>query len=254
MKMRNVAAVAVPLVAAVSLSAGVSAAAPPPSDAAGAVHYTVSRSGDSAVIATDGHWLQDAGRMLLENASGAIETILPSTYRIDDTAYPLQAHIDGGTVTLTPVRHNGTHVTDPVHPTDLVPVSKLQTVAESFTPRDQQAMTALSQRLIITSSVSAVLGAIVGGGAGCLLGAAVGAAGAGVATLLVGLVPGAVVGCVVGAGLLGPAGALGGLILVGGPMLAFSAFQYFSTILSPCTTPGPYCADPAHPPATAPHA
>ncbi|MGF6886541.1 hypothetical protein ABIA39_004685 [Nocardia sp. GAS34] len=245
MKMRNVAAVAVPLVAAVGMSAGVAAAAPSPSDSAGPIHYTVSRSGDSAVIATDGHWLQDAGRILLENASGAVEAMLPSTYRIDDTAYPVQAHIDGGTVTLTPVRHNGTHVTDPTYPSDLVPASKLQTVAESFTPRDQQALAALASRSTIASISSAVLGAIVGGGAGCLLGAAVGATSVGIATLLTGLVPGAVVGCIVGAGLLGSVGAIGGMILVGGPMLAFSAFQYFSTILSPCTTPGTYCANPA---------
>ncbi|MBU3065025.1 hypothetical protein KO481_26275 [Nocardia sp. NEAU-G5] len=212
----------------------------------------MSRSGESAVIATNGKWVNEAGHLLLENTAGAVAAMLPLTYRIDDLAYPISAHVDGGTATLTPMQENGRPATDPVRSSDVVPTSRLQSVAESLTPRDSQALATLTQRLTAVSVASAVLGAIVGGGAGCLLGAAVGATSAAAATLLLGLVPGGIIGCIVGAGVLGPVGGIGGLTIAGGPMLAFSAFQYFSTIMSPCTTPGPYCADPANPAASAP--
>jgi hypothetical protein len=250
MRTRAVTVAAVSVIAALGAGAGVSNAAPRTDDAA--IQYTVSRSGQSAVIATNGKWVNDAGRLLLENAAGAVAAVLPLTYRIDNIAYPIRSRIDGGTATLTPVRENGKQVSDPVRPSDVVSASRLQSVAESFTPRDAQALGVLAQRMTTSGVVSAVLGAIVGGAAGCLLGAAVGATGAAVATLLMGLVPGGIIGCIVGAGVLGPVGAIAGLIVVGGPMLAFSAFQYFSTILSPCTTPGAYCTDPANPRAGAP--
>ena len=67
---------------------------------------------------------------------------------------------------------------------------------------------------------------------------------AGLAALLVG-VPAAIVGCVAGIATLGSIGTVAGLIFIGGPLILFSAFQYFATVLSPCTTPGAYCKDPA---------
>ncbi|MFB7718112.1 hypothetical protein [Nocardia sp. NPDC056100] len=245
MRSRTLTVVALPVIAAVGLGAGSATATPDSVDAA-AIHYTVNRAGDSAVLSAPGARLSAAdGQLLITDAGGAVAASIPLSYRMDATAYPIDLRIDGDTATLTPARANGVAVIDGVRPADVVPASKLDSVAESFNIRDQQALLALGQRAGIGSVTSAVLGAIVGGGAGCLLGAAVGATAVGVATLLTGLLPGAAIGCLVGMGTLGPIGAVGGLITVGGPILAWSAFQYFSTILSPCTGPALYCQDPA---------
>ncbi|MFJ4653704.1 hypothetical protein ACIP5Y_20755 [Nocardia sp. NPDC088792] len=206
----------------------------------------MSRSGDSAVLTAPGaHLTTVSNQLVIEDADGNIAAAIPLAYRMDATAYPIAVHIDGDTATLTPGRSAGVAVSDPARPSDMVPATQLNSVAEAFDQRDQQALLVLSQRDTVGSVTSAVLGAIIGGGAGCLLGAAVGATSAAFATLLAGLLPGAAIGCLVGMGTLGPIGAIGGLMLVGGPVLAWSAFQYFSTILSPCTTPTAYCQDPA---------
>lgn len=245
MRTRTLTAVALPIIAALGLAAG-PATATPVAPEAQAIHYTVARSGDSAVIKTTGAKLTTKdGRLDILDAAGNLAMSLPLTLRRDNVAYPIAAKIDAGTATLTPDRTHGTVVADAAEPQSVLPASRLQNVAESFNLRDQQALLVLSQRATTGSVVSAVLGAIVGGGGGCLLGAAVGATSAGLVSLGLGALPGGVVGCLAGMAILGPIGAIGGLILAGGPILAFSAFQYFSTILSPCTTPTTYCQDPA---------
>ncbi|MFI1916686.1 hypothetical protein [Nocardia sp. NPDC020380] len=247
MSMRTLTAVTLPVIATVGLGAGAANATPDTPDQV-AIHYTVNRSGDSAVLTAPGARLStDDNQLVIRDSAGNIAASIPLAYRMDATAYPIALRIDGDTATLTPTRTDGVAVSDPAGPSDLVPAAKLDSIAEAFTLRDQQALLALAQRATIGSVTSAVLGAIVGGGAGCLLGAAVGATTAGVATLLAGLLPGAAIGCLVGMGTLGPIGAVGGLILAGGPILAWSAFQYFSTIMSPCTAPTLYCQDPANP-------
>ncbi|MBF6133920.1 hypothetical protein IU501_13015 [Nocardia otitidiscaviarum] len=83
-------------------------------------------------------------------------------------------------------------------------------MAESL-PRDQAALGTLAQRLTIGSAISAIAG------------------------------------CVMGAASLGAVGGMVGLVTVGGPLALFSAFQYFSTILSPCPPELPACMNPATP-------
>jgi len=247
MRTRTLTTVAVPIIAALGLAAGPATAAPATPDAQG-VHYTVARSGDSAVIKTTGGSLTTKdGQLDILDSAGNLAAALPLTYRMDNKAFPIALKIDGGTATLTPDRAHATPVSDPATTASVLPSSRLQDVAESFSLRDQQALLVLSQRATTSSVVSAVLGAIVGGGGGCLLGAAVGATSAALVSLGLGALPGGIVGCLAGMAILGPIGAVGGLILAGGPLLAFSAFQYFSTIMSPCTTPTTYCQDPAAP-------
>ncbi|MBF6274148.1 MULTISPECIES: hypothetical protein [Nocardia] len=208
-----------------------------------AVHYEIGRQADSALVTTsDGKLKVVADQLILTDRADRPVAAVPLTFAVDDIAYPITAHIDGSTATLTPDRGNG-------RPTqarrDVVSVRQ---AAESFTPRDSQALGAFGQRVAIAAGVSAVLGAVIGGGIGCLVGGAVGAAiSSPVIVLLAPFVGATVAGCVLGAATLGAVGSMAGLILAGGPITLFSAIQYFSTVLAPCPPELPYCKDPAQP-------
>ncbi|MGK8490060.1 hypothetical protein [Nocardia asiatica] len=247
MQLRNSAVTALLVAAAVGIGAGAAQAAP--QQAQHEVRYEVSRQGDSAVLTTDGELRIVADQLVLTDGHGTPIAAVPLTYRMDDVAYPITARIEGGTATLTPSRENGTPV-QAVTAADMISADQAAaTVAESFTPRDQLALGAFTQRVTIGGAVSAIIGAVLGGGVGCLLGAAAGATIASpVIALLLPWVGATIAGCVLGAATFGAVGSMVGLITVGGPIALFSAFQYFSTILAPCPPDLPYCKDPAAPP------
>ncbi|MBU3062730.1 hypothetical protein KO481_14510 [Nocardia sp. NEAU-G5] len=243
---------------ALALTAATADATPPPDHTENAgVHYEVTRQGDAAQLTISGGALRVvAGQLVLTDPTNQPIAAIPLTYRIDNTAYPIAARIDGDTATLTPEKNAGR----PVPAAEAVTADKIITpdqadkqiaakpVAESFTPRDAQALQAFAGRSAVAAAVSAVLGAVVGAGVGCLVGAAAGAALASpVLVLLVPFVGAAVAGCVLGAATLGAVGTMGGLVLAGGPIMLFSAIQYFSTILAPCPPDTAYCKDPAQP-------
>ncbi|MQY24792.1 hypothetical protein NRB56_03450 [Nocardia sp. RB56] len=216
------------------------------------VHYTLSRDGDSAVLtSTDGSFRTVGGNLVISNAGGRAADSIPLAYRKDATEFPIAADISGNTVRLTPdtVAEDGKPVENPITAQDIANSKPLtaQEVTESFTPRDQQELSALSSRSTIASATGAVIGAILGGGLGCAIGAGVSGTIAGAVTALLGAFPAAVIGCVAGAATVGSVGTLVGSALVAGPILLWSAYQYFSTITAPCTGPGTYCVDPAQP-------
>ncbi|WP_227979817.1 hypothetical protein [Nocardia spumae] len=228
-------------VAAAAVTTGTAQARP----TADAVHYEIGRRADSAVVTTsDGKLKVVADQLILTDRADRPVAAVPLTFDIDDTAYPIDARIDGDTAVLTPDRGNGRPTRAPARG-DIVSAGQ---AVESFTPRDSQALGAFGQRIAIAAGVSAVLGAVIGGGIGCLVGGAVGAAiSSPVIVLLAPFVGATVAGCVLGAATLGAVGSMAGLILAGGPITVFSAIQYFSTILAPCPPELPYCKDPAQP-------
>jgi hypothetical protein len=229
---------------AITLSAATASAAPPRNDDA-AVHYTVARSGDSAVLTVGEGQLKIADdQLIVTDLTGNPVAAVPLAYRVDNLAYPITARITGATATLTPSRSNPRPMPD-VSRHSIVTAEQ---AAESFTPRDSQALGALSQRMAIAAAVSAVLGAVLGGGIGCLVGGAAGAAiSSPVIVLLLPFVGATIAGCVLGAATLGAVGSIAGIILAGGPIALFSAIQYFSTVLAPCPPQLAYCKDPAQP-------
>ncbi|MGW4355409.1 hypothetical protein ACWELJ_25310 [Nocardia sp. NPDC004582] len=243
MKRKNTIAVAVCAVAATAWTAGVVQADPAAGADPNSVHYEIGRQADSAVLSTpDGRVRIVADQLVLTDRADRPVASIPLTYRLDDVAYPIAAHIEGNTATLTPDRRAG----QPVTPVARTEIRTVRQVSESFTPRDSMELGAFSQRVAIGSGVSAVLGAVLGGGVGCLVGAAAGAAlSSPVIALLVPFVGATIAGCVLGAATLGAVGSMVGLITVGGPITLFSAFQYFSTILTPCPPELAYCKDPA---------
>ncbi|MTE15506.1 hypothetical protein [Nocardia aurantiaca] len=235
---------------AVALTAATANAAPQPGDDNAEVHYQVTRQGDAALLSISGGGLKIAGdQLVLTGPADRPIAAIPLTYRIDNTAYPINARIDGGTVTLTPDKTAGQAVpsaqavtSDQVITTDQAATQ----IAESFTPRDSQALGVFAQRATIGAAVSAVLGAVLGAGVGCLVGAAAGAAiTSPVLALLVPFVGATIAGCVLGAATLGAVGTMTGIVLAGGPITLFAAIQYFSTILAPCPPDTAYCKDPA---------
>ncbi|MFJ9367062.1 hypothetical protein ACIRRA_21930 [Nocardia sp. NPDC101769] len=238
-----------------ALATATANATPQPSDDNTAVHYEVTRQGDAAVLSISGGELQVAGdQLVLTGHDKQPVAAIPLTYRIDNTAYPIDARIDGATATLTPNKTAGQPVPSAQAVTNGQTITTDQAatqIAESFTPRDTQALGVFAQRTTIGAAVSAVLGAVLGAGVGCLVGAAAGAViTSPVLALLVPFVGATIAGCVLGAATLGAVGSMIGLVVAGGPITLFAAIQYFSTILAPCPPDTAYCKDPAQ--ATAP--
>ncbi|MFE5285792.1 hypothetical protein ACFRAQ_12595 [Nocardia sp. NPDC056611] len=247
--MRNTAVTAALAASTLVATAVTAHAAPTDETPSTAVHYEVTRAGDSAVLTVAGGTVRQLDQQLaVLDRDNRLIAAIPLTYRVDDTAYPITARIDGATATLTPSKDNPQHVT-PVAAADVVTADRAAAqIAESFTPRDAQALGAFAQRAAIGAAVSAVLGAVVGAGVGCLVGAAAGAVlSSPVIALLVPFVGATIAGCVLGMATLGAVGSMGGVVVAGGPITLFSAIQYFSTILAPCPPELPYCKDPAQP-------
>ncbi|MFE2999942.1 hypothetical protein ACFXG4_33690 [Nocardia sp. NPDC059246] len=250
--MRKTTTTAVLATAALALATATATAQP--TDDTTAVHYEVTRRGEAAVLTISGGELQlAADQLVLTTRDKQPVAAIPLTYRIDNTAYPIAARIDGGTATLTPDKTAGQPVpaAQAVTPDQTITADRAATqVAESFTPRDTQALGVFAQRAAIGAAVSAVLGAVLGAGVGCLVGAAAGAVlTSPVMALLVPFVGATIAGCVLGAATLGAVGTMAGLVVAGGPITLFSAIQYFSTILAPCPPETAYCKDPAQAPA-----
>ncbi|GAB2554526.1 hypothetical protein GCM10027167_72010 [Nocardia heshunensis] len=242
-------------VTAITLTAPAGEAAPPTDDG-NAVSYAVTRQSDAALLRVTGGGLEIIGdQLVLTDPSDLPVAAVPLSYRVDDTAYPIEARIDGDTATLTPDTADGQPVpsAQSVNEGETISVDQAASqVAESFSPRDNQALGVFAQREAIAAAVSAVVGAVVGAGVGCLVGAAVGGTVTSPAmALLLPFVGGIVAGCVVGAATLGAAGSTLGLVGLGGPITLFAAIQYFSTILAPCPPDTTYCQAPTEAPAAA---
>ncbi|WP_433560493.1 hypothetical protein ACQP1O_22645 [Nocardia sp. CA-151230] len=245
--MRKTTATAALATTALVLAAATANAAPQPGDDNAAVHYEVTRRGDAAVLTISGGELHAAAdQLVLVDRDRQAVAAIPLTYRIDNTAYPITARIDGATATLTPDRSHGQPIQAATRDQIITTDQAATQVAESFTPRDTQALGVFAQRAAIGAAVSAVLGAVLGAGAGCLVGAAAGATvSSPLLVLLVPFVGATIAGCVLGAATLGAVGSMIGLVIAGGPITLFSAIQYFSTILAPCPPDTVYCKDPA---------
>ncbi|WP_189023881.1 hypothetical protein [Nocardia rhizosphaerihabitans] len=251
MRMKSATATAVLAAVAVAMTAATAGAVPEPAPQASGVRYEVTRDGDSAVVKLDGGRIEQIdSQLLIRDAADQPLAAIPLQYQLDDTAYPIAARIDGTTARLTPARTGGQPVAATTR-AEAISVDQAATqVAESFVPRDAQALGVFAQRAGIGAAVSAVVGAVIGGGVGCLLGAGAGAVLSSPLIVLLAPVVGATIaGCVVGAATLGAVGTMAGLLLAGGPILVFSAIQYFSTVFAPCPPEQAQCKDPATVPA-----
>ncbi|WP_081635389.1 hypothetical protein [Nocardia sp. BMG111209] len=215
------------------------------------VHFTVDRDGGSIVVsAPDGAFETVDGSVVVRDTAGKFNDSLPLSYRKDDQVFPIAAQLGDHSVRLTPALTDGHKVADPITRADIAhaqEVAAAAPVSESFSPRDLAELQMFGGRAGIAAVLGAVVGAVVGGTLGCVAGAVVGSVSAAITTLLSGVIPGMVVGCIAGMATVGTAGTVTGTALVGGPVLLWSAYQYFSTVLVPCPVPGPTCVDPGAP-------
>ncbi len=244
MNKNRIVATAALLIAALGVGTGAAHAAPTQTKVK-PVHYEIKRTGGYVAIKiADGSFTKDGHQLNIRALNGQSVGQLPLTYQLDNVERPILATIAGDTATLTPVRTGpGRHV---VQLTRKVTLDQAKhAVAESFSPRDQQALGAFSNRSTIGAFMSAAIGAAVGVVSGCVIGAAI--ATIATAPILAIFGAGPVAGCIAGALLFAPLFGAAGLLTIGVPLIIFAAYQYFSTITSPCTTKGAYCQDPARP-------
>ena len=229
MNIKRLAAASALVIASMTMAAGAAYATPadtaaPQSNSAKsaqqAIHYNVSRSGDSALITTDaGSLTTSANQLEVRDAMGQIVTGVPLTYIYNDQAFPIAAHVDGNTATLTPSRTPVAGSTArsmglPLHQVDL-----------------STAVTTVMPELTLAATTGAILGAVVGGGGGCLAGALLGL---GATAPLLGLLgAGPLAGCAVGALTMAPVGGVAGSVLVGGPTLLAVGFQFIQLLQQP---------------------
>ncbi|RDI44892.1 hypothetical protein [Nocardia mexicana] len=201
-------AVTVVLTATATALAAVPGAATPLPAPQNSVHYEVRRDGDTAVlILGDGAPRIVGDQLVVADHTDRPVAAIPLTYQIDSVAYPIDARLDGNTAILTPLRENSRAAVDPGRVVNAD--QAIQHVAESFNPRDTQALAVFAQRVAIGAAVSTVLGAILGGGIGCLVGGAAGAAiSSPVIALLLPFVGATIAGCVLGAATLGAVGGI----------------------------------------------
>ncbi|KAA0022247.1 hypothetical protein [Antrihabitans cavernicola] len=231
MKVTQLSVVAVAAIAALGIVSGTANAAPVDggandgttisTDLLPGIHYTASIVDHSVVVTTDaGRLTTRDGQFEILGANGDLVAGVPLTYRMDQQDFPIAAQISGNTVTLTP---SATPVAAQVHP-----------VAQQYPSvdaRNAAAFTTLVQQTTLAAALGAMIGTVVGGVTGCLLGAtALTAATIPLAALLG---AGPIAGCAAGAVLLGPVGTIAGAIVVGAPIVAVSAFQYFSAVNAP---------------------
>ncbi|WP_227983673.1 hypothetical protein [Nocardia spumae] len=232
MGIKNLAATAALVAAALGLSTATAGAAPAD---AGAVNYTATTTTTGTVISTDaGSLTADNGVFTIEAADGTVLAGTELSFRVDDFVFPIEARIHDRTATLTPQF-------DPAHAVYKPVAMPFEDSAPWKTPydREQAAWSRMTSTMGTGATIGTLVGGITGGGVGCLLGGIAGATVA--AATIVGMfgpfVPAAMVGCLGGIVAIGALGTLAGQLLVTAPVAVMAAAQYFTTINAPFQAP-----------------
>ncbi|MFE3759080.1 hypothetical protein ACFXO9_32660 [Nocardia tengchongensis] len=217
MNSRRAGLIAACVAAGVAITAATANATPESTTPQVTYHATLS---DSSVVVTLDHGTFAAGQadsVAIRDAAGIVLDSLPLTYTLDDRKLPLHQTItdDGRTLRLTP----DLTTVDRTTPT---PVADLKPVASPL--ENQLAM----NDLINAASIGTSVGSLVGTAIGAVLGTGVGFALAGASCLVLSL------GCVVAVlpivSLVAGVGGLAGLVLGGGPTIAYALYQYVTTL------------------------
>ncbi|MFI9503795.1 hypothetical protein [Nocardia sp. NPDC052566] len=177
-------------------------------------HALQLRTDRGALRVTD-HQLQ------IVDPRGTVVGGVPLTITYQNTAYPIDAAIDGNTATLTPRPERAQHVSAP---------------ADSFEDRLNTAMGNANNELTVALAAGTLLGAIIGLPVGCLLGALFGGGAGAVTTFGALSVPLAIGGCIA----TGTAGAALGVLvfnlIIGVPAVIAAAIHFYNTMTAPPAT------------------
>ncbi|MDR7167290.1 hypothetical protein J2W56_001008 [Nocardia kruczakiae] len=206
------------------------------------IHYTAQLDGKSVKFSTDVGSLavRDQHLDVLDDHGNQVAAI-PLTYRMNDLDHPIAAAVSDRTVVLTPDTNPAAAMPAADAPrADVHPVAEaVEHVAATYPSPDARsadALATLTQQLTVATMLSGMLATIVGAGVGCVAGLVVGAAATTPVAWLLGAGP--IAGCVGGAVLFGSIGAIGGTLLVGGPLAVGAVFQYFQTMNAPIVPGG----------------
>ncbi|MEV0295906.1 ammonium transporter [Nocardia sp. NPDC050710] len=203
MMLRKITAAAVPLVAAIAVGAGTSAAQPAAAPVPD-IGYETHLVGDTIVTTlTDGTFEITGDSVTVKDAAGNAVGTLPLSFRQDGLEFPLPHAVrDEGTVLeLTAVKDYGQ-----ARP---VPVTPIASPVENM-----RAQNNFLSQFGIATAIGTFLGTIVGAGIG-LIGFLAGGVGIGT------VVTGAAIGGIIGT------------ILVGGPTLIVAGIEMIQTLTAP---------------------
>ncbi|MFD9667034.1 hypothetical protein ACFWAY_36430 [Rhodococcus sp. NPDC059968] len=221
--LRAVTGAAFLVVASLGISAGTAHTAPLTQQDSSDIGYEAHAEGESVVTSIDaGAFRITDTREAIEvvDDSGKVVAALPLTIRVGDAVYPIDADLDGRTVTLTP------HV-----PADVA--SSLKSVAQdgfdTQEERDDSALADFNSYLGYATLIGGLIFGVIFGAVGLTVGCG----------LFAVTVIGTPVGCL--GGLLAgfAAGGLAGTIFVGGAALVILGIQYLVTINTPFVPPVP---------------
>ncbi|NKY43828.1 hypothetical protein [Nocardia cerradoensis] len=201
------------------------------------INYTAQIRDQSVFFSTDVGSLAVRGERLdVLDPEGNEVAAIPLTYRMNNLEHRISAVVTDRTVVLTPSVDPTAAVPSPDVPrADVLPIDDaLEHVAATYPSPDARSADALGtlvQQVTVASMLSGMIGTIVGAGIGCVAGLVVGTAATTPVAWLLGAGP--IAGCVGGAVLFGSIGAIGGTLLVGGPITVGALFQYFQTMNAP---------------------
>ncbi|QIS08675.1 ammonium transporter [Nocardia arthritidis] len=201
MILRKITAVAVPLVAAVAVGAGVSHAEPATTPEIG---YQAQLVGDTVVTTlTNGHFQMSGNNVDIKDEAGNTVVTLPLSFRQDGLEFPLPHAVrdDGRVLELTAVKDY-----TQARPATAAPIAS--------NAENQRAMNAFSSQFGIATAI--------GGFIGTAIGALVG---------LTGIVagPGVIASVIAGAAV----GGIIGTVIVGGPTLLIAGIDLIGTLAAP---------------------
>ncbi|MFC9999921.1 hypothetical protein [Nocardia sp. NPDC127526] len=185
----------------------------------------------NVVLRTDIGSLRRTGDQLrIVGPDDVVVAAIPLTITRQDTAYPIDARIDGNTATLTPRLDRGRPVTD----AERHEMAGAQAIAgDSPEDRFNTAMGNLNNELAVTVAVGTLLGAIVGAPLGCVVLGLLGLTAAGFPSAFTLALPGAIAGCLTGAVTGAGMGVVVFNLLIGVPALIASAVHFYNVMTAP---------------------
>ncbi|GAB0105077.1 hypothetical protein JMUB6875_40550 [Nocardia sp. JMUB6875] len=190
------------------------------------LHVDAKIVGQAVELHTGLGTLRVADRHLqIVDPKGVVVGAIPLTLVKGDTAYPVDAHIDGNDATLTPATDRTRLLTDDERRL-LSPAAAAIAGGDSPEDRMNDAMANANTELGLAVSVGTLLGAIIGGPLGCVF---AGALGTFIATPGIGTVAGCLLGAVAGAGI----GVVAFNLLIGVPALIASGIHAYNVMTAP---------------------
>ncbi|WP_378733161.1 hypothetical protein [Nocardia brasiliensis] len=232
MLMRNFAATATLLIAALGVTAG-TAIAEPAADAP--INFTAQATDTQSIVSIDaGSIVVEDDALKIKAADGTVVAGTPLKFRVDDFEFPIAADIAGRTATLTPQLAMDKAVYKPV----ALPFEDKAPWKSEY-DREQAAWSRMTGTISLGASIATLVGGLGGAAVGCVLGGALG--GLVVGGTIVGLfgpfVGGIIAGCLGGAAAMGALGTIAGQIFITAPFAIGAAIQYFTTINQPFVPP-----------------